>query len=161
MIPFPYLCTRLLSSAFVRFWLFALPSYLFHDFHLFNITPSVEITQGVFLSPETFHRKIFPKIFSKHPKRLFADFLARICDEGKGCLCPAIWGGTPFLWACGLAPALLRFFTFSLLSLVPWSLLGCGPEGNSTGSTGSTPGALRQDLNPSGRLDYWEHSGRT
>ena len=81
--------------------------------------PSVETTRGVFLSPETFPRKIFPKFFQIHPKRLFADFLARICDEGNGCLLPAYGGGTRFLWACGLVAGLLRiFFPFpSLLRL--------------------------------------------
>ena len=84
------------------FGLFALPRLLISRFSFVKQPPSVEITRGVFLSPETFPRKIFPKIFSKHPKRLFADFLARICDEGKGCLLPAYGGGTPFfvgLWA--------------------------------------------------------------
>ena len=36
VIPFPYLCPRLLSSAFVRFWLLHRQCYLFHDSHLLN-----------------------------------------------------------------------------------------------------------------------------
>ena len=123
---------------FLCFWLFALPRLLISRFSFVKQPPSVEITRGVFLSPETFPRKIFPKIFSNLPKRLFADFLARICDEGKGVLCPALWGGYPFLWACGLASALslsapfpCLFFPCSLvapavqaLSFVPCCLVG-------------------------------------
>ena len=86
--------------------------------------PSVEITRGVFLSPETFPRKIFPKIFSNLPKRLFADFLARICDEGKGCLLPAHRGGVPFF------VGLLGFpRSLSLVASFPRSLWASVPEG--------------------------------
>ena len=66
------------------------------------------------MPPKHSHEKFFRKFFQIYPRRLFADFLARICDEGKGCLLPAYGGGYPFfvgLWAC------CRFasFLFSLL----------------------------------------------
>ena len=105
----------------MRFWLFALPRLLISRFSFVKQPPSVEITRGVFLSPETFPRKIFPKIFSNLPKRLFADFLARICDEGKGVLCHAHRGGVPFfvgLWAC-LGSFSFRSLPLPLLSVFP------------------------------------------
>ena len=113
MIPFAYLCHRLLSSAFVRFWLLALPSYLFHDFHLLEPLP-LRQRKGFFFPPKHSHEKFFRKFFQNYPRRLFADFLARICDEGKGRLPIAIGGGTPFLWACGLVGLPLPFFRPSL-----------------------------------------------
>ena len=135
MIPFTYLCPRLLSSAFVRFWLFALPRLLISRFS-FVRTPSVEKREGFFLPPKHSTEKFFRKFFQNYPRRLFADFLARICDEGKGCLLLAIGGGVPFfvgLWACcrsasfplSLVPHLLRLFRLlPSLSLVPSFLVG-------------------------------------
>lgn len=57
--------------------------------------------EGFFFAPKHSTEKFFRKFFHNYPKRLFADFLARICDEGKGCLPSALWGGLS-LWACGL-----------------------------------------------------------
>lgn len=105
--------------------------------------------EGLFFTPKHSHEKFFRKFFQNYPKRLFADFLARICDEGKGCLYPAHRGGASLsLWTCWLpsslsfVPLLLRLFVpcwLALLvvagrSLVPLSLvpsvlvglLGCG-----------------------------------
>ena len=142
MIPFTYLCPWLLSSAFVRFWLLALPSYLFHDFHLLEPLP-LRQRKGFFLPPKHSHEKFFRKFFQNYPRRLFADFLARICDEGNGCLPLAIGGGYPLLWGCGfvvapllclpsfprssLAPALsLVAFPLSLWASVPYWLTASG-----------------------------------
>ena len=135
VIPFTYLCPRLLSSAFVRFWLFTLPGYLFHGFHLLNNPLPLRQRKGFFFPPKHSHEKFFRKFFQITPRRLFADFLARICDEGNGCLPLAIGGGTPFvgLWACGLVVApllclsrshLLRLF--SLWASVPYWLTASG-----------------------------------
>lgn len=92
-------------------------------------SPSVEITQGVFLTPETFHEKFFRKFFQNYPKRLFPDFLARICDEGKGCLLPAHRGGYPLfvgLWACCRSASLAPFLSFLTCSGSSFrSLLSC------------------------------------
>ena len=89
------------------------------------------------MPPKHSHEKFFRKFFQIYPRRLFADFLARICDEGNGCLLLAIGGGTLFLWACGLVAGsapLLSSFPLSLvapaLSLVafpfPRSFFPCG-----------------------------------
>ena len=104
-------------------------------------TPSVEKREGFFFPPKHSHEKFFRNFFQIYPRRLFADFLARICDEGKGCLLPAYGGGTPFLWACGLVGLSLPFFRFPF----PRSLFPCGlpfPIG----------WQHREHLNPSGRL---------
>ena len=113
MIPFAYLCHRLLSSAFVRFWLLALPSYLFHDFHLLEPLP-LRQRKGFFFPPKHSHEKFFRKFFQIYPRRLFADFLARICDEGECLPAPCNRGGTLFLWACGL-PSFRFSFPFPFL----------------------------------------------
>ena len=71
------------------------------------------------MPPKHSHEKFFRKFFQNYPRRLFADFLARICDEGNDCLHLAIGGGTLFLWACGLVGlslALLRFFPLFLVA---------------------------------------------
>ena len=112
MIPFTYLCPRLLSSAFV-FLVTCIARLLISRFSFVKQPPSVEKRKGFFL-PRNIPTKNFPKIFSKHPKRLFPDFLARICDEGNGCLPLAYGGGTPFLGACGLAASALSL-SFSFL----------------------------------------------
>ena len=133
----------------MRFWLLALPSYLFHGFHLLNNPLPLRQRKGFFL-PRNIPTKNFSENFFKTtPRRLFADFLARICDEGNGCLLLAIGGGYPLfvgLWACRwlcsasfLFPLLLRLFRL-LRSLFP-----CGlpfPIG----------WQHREHLNPSGRL---------
>ena len=144
VIPFAYLCPRLLSSVFVRFWLFALPSYLFHGFHLLEPLP-LRQRKGFFFPPKHSHEKFFRKFFQIYPRRLFADFLARICDEGKGCLLPAYGGGVPFFvgfWACR-CPSFVSFSPSLFLSLR--SLFPCG-----------LPFLIgwqhREHLNPSGRL---------
>ena len=98
------------------FLVICIAKLLISRFSFVKQPPSVEITRGVFLSPETFPRKIFPKFFSNLPKRLFADFLARICDEGKGCLLPAHrGGGVPFfVGLLGFSlPLFLSFLTCS------------------------------------------------
>ena len=130
VIPFTYLCPRLLSSAFVRFWLFALPGYLFHGFHLLNNPLPLRQRKGFFFPPKHSHEKFFRKFFQITPRRLFADFLARICDEGNGCLPLAIGGGYPFCRLVGLLS--LRFFAFlsfltcsgSFPCCVPFVLVG-------------------------------------
>ena len=102
MIPFTYLCPWLLSSAFVRFWFICIAKVTYSTvFHLLT-PPSVEKRKGFFFPPKHSTEKFFRKFFQIYPKRLFADFLARICDEGNGCLPLAIGGGVPFfvgLWA--------------------------------------------------------------
>ena len=146
----------LVINAFVRFWLFALPRLLISRFSFLE-PPSVEITRGVFLSPETFPRKIFPKIFSNLPKRLFADFLARICDEGKGCLLPAHRGGVSLSLLACWASRSLSFFRSSLapaLSLVP-----CGLPAFHLWTIGATL-AHWEHLGASGRPDYGSSSNR-
>ena len=119
MIPFAYLCHRLLSSAFVRFWLLASPRLLISRFS-FVRTPPVETTQGVFLSPETFPRKIFPKIFFKSTQ---GDFLLIFWREfvmrGKAA-CSLPMGGVPLF--CGLVGLSLPFFRFPF----PRSFFPCG-----------------------------------
>ena len=88
--------------------------------------------------PKHSHEKFFRNFFQNYPRRLFADFLARIFDEGNGCLLLAI-GGVPLsLWACGLVVAFLSF-------PFPRSLFPCGlpfPIG----------WQHWEHLNPSGRL---------
>ena len=116
----------------MRFWLLALPSYLFHDFHLLEPLP-LRQRKGFFFAPKHSHEKFVRKFFQIYPRRLFAHFLARICDEGKGCLLPAYGGGTPFfvgLWACGLVAAFLFVaFPLSLWASVPYWLTASGaPE---------------------------------
>ena len=161
VIPFTYLCPWLLSSAFVRFWLFALPSYLFHDFHLLE-PPSVEKREGFFFTPKHSHEKFFRKFFQIHPKRLFADFLARICDEGNGCLLPA-YGGVPSF--CGLVGLSLPFFRFprSLVGLPCWcwvSLVVGFRSFHPCGVVGLWASCLPASLASSrASLDYRERSG--
>ena len=131
MIPFAYLCHRLLSSAFVRFWLLASPRLLISRFS-FVRTPSVEKREGFFFAPKHSHEKFFRNFFQIYPRRLFADFLARICDEGNGCPPFAIGGGTLFLWACGLP--FPSFFLCSGFRCVPdcWGFhpCWCRPSGS-------------------------------
>ena len=106
------------------------------------------------MPPKHSHEKFFRKFFQITPRRLFADFLARICDEGNGRLLPAYGGGTPFCRLVGLSPALLRFFPLSLvapamqaapaLSLVafPLSLWASVPDWlTASGSTPAPSGA--------------------
>ena len=80
--------------------------------------PSVEKRKGFFFPPKHSHEKFFRKFFQITPRRLFADFLARICDEGNGCL-PFAYGGVPLF--CGLVGLSLRFFAlpFFRSSLAP------------------------------------------
>ena len=136
----------------MRFWLLALPRLLISRFSVVR-TPSVETTQGDFLSPKHSHDKFFRKFFQNYPRRLFADFLARIYDEGECLLLLAVGGGTLFLWACGLvvapllclpflsfrfpfprsslAPALsLVAFPLSLWASVPYWLTASGHTGS-------------------------------
>ena len=82
--------------------------YLFHGFHLLEPLP-LRNARGFSLPPKHSTEKFFRKFFQHYPRLLFADFLARICDEGKGCLPIAIGGGgCPFL--CGLVGLSLPFF---------------------------------------------------
>ena len=100
MIPFTYLCPWLLSSAFVFGYLHCQVTYFTI---CYRYAPSVEKREGFFFPPKHSTEKFFRKFFQIYPRRLFADFLARICDEGNGCLPFAIGGGYPFfvgLWAC-------------------------------------------------------------
>ena len=130
MIPFTYLCIRLLSSAFVRFWL--LHRQVTYFTICYSYAPSVEKREGFFFPPKHSHEKFFRNFFQIYPRRLFADFLARICDEGRCFLRLAIGGGTPFfvgLWAC-------RCLSFVSLSLVPSFLVGF--RSLLAGSIGST-----------------------
>ena len=73
--------------------------------------------EGFFFTPKHSTEKFFRKFFQNYPKRLFADFLARICDEGNGCLLLAIGGGL-FLWACRLVAGFASFL-FSLSLVAP------------------------------------------
>ena len=122
MIPFAYLCHRLLSSAFVRFWLLALPRLLISRFS-FVRTPPVETTQGVFLYPRNIPTKNFSENFFKSTQ---GDFLLIFWREfvmrGKAACSLPMGGGYPFLcglvglWAC-------RCLSFVSLSLSLFSLL--------------------------------------
>ena len=86
--------------------------------------------RGFSLPPKHSHEKFFRKFFQITPRRLFADFLARICDEESSFFRPAGGGGTPF---CGLVGLSLPFFRSSIapaLSLVafPLSLWASVPD---------------------------------
>ena len=110
--------------------------YLFHGFHLLEPLP-LRQRKGFFFPPKHSHEKFFRKFFQIYPRRLFADFLARICDEGNGCLPLAIGGGTPFfvgLWACRclsfvpfFAPAMQAAPALFLVAF-PLSLWASGPD---------------------------------
>ena len=148
---------------------FALPSYLFHDFHLLNNPLPLRQREGFFFTPKHSHEKFFREFFITTPRRLFADFLARICDEGKGCLYLAYGGGVPFfvgLWACPgsftFRSLSLSFLSLSLvdpavqaLSLVPCRLV--------LWASCPASGLIVQDLEllgVLGRLDYGSTSNR-
>ena len=97
----------------MRFWLFALPKLLISRFSFVKQPPSVEITQGVFLS----HRNIPPKNFSENFfKSTPSDFLLIFWREklwrGAASFYLPEGGGTPFagllvrLWFAPLFPPL-------------------------------------------------------
>ena len=128
--------------------------YLFHGFHLLEPL-LLRQRKGFFFPPKHSHEKFFRNFFQIYPRRLFADFLARICDEGECLLLLAIGGGTPF---CGLVGLLsLRFFAFPFFRCCSGSFACCVPSflvgfrSLLAGSIGGTP-IHWERLNLSGRL---------
>ena len=80
-------------------------------------SPSVEITQGVFLSPKHSTEKFFRIFFKSTPSDFLLIFWREFVMRGRDA-CHLPMGGCPFL--CGLVD-LLRLFLF--LALVPCPLL--------------------------------------
>ena len=147
---------------FLCFWLFALPSYLFHDFHLLNNPLPLRNARG-FSFPRNIPTKNFSENFFKStPSDFFLIFWREFVMRGTAA-CSLPMGGV--LLFCGLVgfsfPLFLSFLSLLRLCrrlpfLSSYSVL-VGFLPFIPGLCGSTP-ALWECLNPSGGSGLWEHS---
>ena len=121
MIPFTYLCPRLLSSAFVRFWFIRIAGLLILRFSFTKLIKQssplpLRQREGFFFPPKHSHEKFFRKFFQIYPSDFFLIFWREFVMR-KAASFYLSEGGYPFCWLVGLS---LPFFRSASLPFVPF-----------------------------------------